>query len=180
MVVAVLVLDMALDAVSEVVVAGNAGVGGCDVAVAVGSSGPGLGGQRVRWGAMARPGSECRHLQGAGGSFWARNGVVVVVDDIVGVVDDGCACVARGDMAAGGGDNGVAVGLSLRAVCITASAVQVEVVWEAVSTVVGPHLIIQASCSAVLPLSSPSLSPFSYPSRLPSSSVAVLAFLIVL
>jgi hypothetical protein len=32
-VVAVLVLDTALDAVSEVVVAGNAGVGGCDVVV---------------------------------------------------------------------------------------------------------------------------------------------------
>ena len=99
-----------------------------------------------------------------------------MVDDVVGIVDGSCACVARGDVAAGGGDNGVAVGSSLGAVCITASAVQVEVVWEAVSTIVGPHLIIQASRSAVLPLSSPSLSPFSYPSRLPSSSVAVLAF----
>ena len=52
-VVAVLVLDTALDTVSEVVVAGNAGVGSCDVAVAVGGSGPRLGGQRVCWGAMA-------------------------------------------------------------------------------------------------------------------------------
>jgi hypothetical protein len=38
-VVVVWVLDTALDVVSEVVVAGNAGVGGCDVAVARGVSG---------------------------------------------------------------------------------------------------------------------------------------------
>ena len=105
--------------------------------------------------------------------------VAAVVND-VGCADGGCAGVISSDVAAGCGDDGLVAVSSLGAVCITALAVGVEVVWEAVSTMVGPHLVIQASRSAILPLSSPSLSPFSYPSRLPSSSVAVLAFLIVL
>ena len=68
---------------------------------------------------MARPGSECCRLQGAGGSFWAQNRVVVVVDVVVGVVDGGCACVARGDVAA----------LGKALVCLTSVWVAVSAVW---------------------------------------------------
>ena len=51
-----------------------------------------------------------------------------MVDDVVGIVDGGCACVARGDMAASGGNNGVAVGSLRGVVCIMASTVEGEVV----------------------------------------------------
>jgi hypothetical protein len=78
------------------------------------------------------------------------------------------------------GDDRLVAVLSLGAICIMALAVGVEVVWEAISTMIGSCLIIQVSHSAILPLSSPLLSPFSYPSHLPSSSVTVLTFLIVL
>ena len=63
---ALCVLDETLAVVSEVVATGFVAIAGCDVAVASGSSGLGLGGQRVRWGAIARLRSECHRLQGAG------------------------------------------------------------------------------------------------------------------
>jgi hypothetical protein len=173
---AVWVLDTALVAVSGAVAAGNVGTGGCDVAAAVGGSGC----ERSGWGVVSRLGSECRRLRRAGGCFEGRDeAVVTVVDDVVDV-DGGCAGDVSSDVAGSGGNGGLVVGSSKGAVCITASSVAVGVVWDAVSMVVGPSLVVQASRSAVLPRSSPSFSPFSYPSRLPSSSVAILEFLIVL
>ena len=59
--------------------------------------------------------------------------VVAVVDDVV-VVDGGCAGVVSDDVAVGGGDDEL-VRVSLwGAVCVTALAVVVEVVWVSAST----------------------------------------------
>jgi hypothetical protein len=121
----------------------------------------------------------------------------VAVDDVVGVVDGGCASVAAGDMAvvtglisgvlgAGvslqaceaasqvlGGSVDVPASFSRRghssldAVCVTASAIVVIVVWVlelVVTLAVSLCFVSQVSRSAVLPRSSPSFSPFSYPS----------------
>jgi hypothetical protein len=57
---AVCMLDGALDAVSEAVVAGNVGSGGCDVVTAMGRSGRGGRGWGLGWGAVGRLGSVCR------------------------------------------------------------------------------------------------------------------------
>jgi hypothetical protein len=54
---------------------------------------------------------------------------VVVVVDVVGVVDGGCAAVVEGDVVGIGGDDGLVVVSSWCIVCVTASAVLVEVVW---------------------------------------------------
>ena len=87
MVAAVWVLDETLAVVSELAVAGITAVVGSDVVLAMGSFECEMGGCRVCRGAIARPGSECRHLQGAGSGFGAGDEVVVVVDDVVGVDD---------------------------------------------------------------------------------------------
>jgi hypothetical protein len=197
------VLDEAIAVVSEAVAAAVTAVVGGDVAVGTGGSGCERRGWEACWGAIALPGSECCRLRGAGSRFGAGEGmVVVVVDD----TDGGCAAVINGDVADGSGGDGW-VGVSSRGVvCVRESTVEVEVVWVPSSIVTlavdsvctsasiptfwscvccsshlsGPCLISQLSRSAALPRSSPSFSPFSCPSRLPSSSIAVLAFLIVL
>ena len=205
MVVGIWMLGEALAVVSGVVATGVAAVVGSDMAVGLGGSGCGTQGWEACWGAMARPGSECHRLRGAGSRFGAGEGVVVVDNDI-GVVDGGCAAVVSGDVAHRGGDGGLWAVSSRGAICTKVSAVEVGVVWVPASIVTlavdsvctsasiptfwscvcrsshlsGPCLISQLSRSAALPRSSPSFSPFSCPSRLPSSSVAVLAFLIVL
>ena len=77
---------------------------------------------------------------------------MVVVNDVVGVVDGGCAGVVSDDVADSGGDEGLVAGwgtvsvdvptsLSGRggssqvAAWVTASAVEVDVVWELESAV---------------------------------------------
>ena len=58
---------------------------------------------------------------------------MVAVDDDVGVVDEGCAGVVSNDVAVGSGDDEL-VRVSLwGAVCVTALAVVVEVVWVSAS-----------------------------------------------
>ena len=58
---------------------------------------------------------------------------MVAVDDDVGVVDGGCAGVVSNDVAVGGSDDEL-VRVSLwGAVCVTALAVVVEVVWVSAS-----------------------------------------------
>jgi hypothetical protein len=102
-VVVVWVLDAALLIISGVVVAGNVGVGGCDVVIARGGSGCEQRGWGLRWGAVGRPGRECCHSKGAGGSFEAGEKLLVaVVDDVVNIYG-GCVAVVSGDMEAGEG-----------------------------------------------------------------------------
>ena len=155
------------------------------------------------WGSISRLSRVCHRFRDAGGSFSAGDRkVVVVVDDVVivdgsvSVADGGCAGIVNGDVAGVGGDEGLGVVSSRGVVCIKASTVVVRVLESIVSRVIGsicaPSLIptfcgcirgstqlpalrfvSHASHSVVLPHSSPSLSPFSYPSRLPSSSVVL-------
>ena len=62
--------------------------GCCDVVFEGGCSRCGVGGQGVCWGAIGSLGSQYCCLRGAGGSFGARN---KVVDNVVGVINGGCA-----------------------------------------------------------------------------------------
>jgi hypothetical protein len=94
------VLDAALDTVSEAVAAFSVGVGGCDVAVERRGSGCELRGWGLRWSAVGRPGRECRRTRGTGGRFEAGEEVFVVVVDVVGNVDGGCAAIVSGNVAA--------------------------------------------------------------------------------
>ena len=57
------------------------------------------GGWGLSWRTADSSGSRCCRSKGPGGGFEAGR-TVVVVDDVVGVVDGGCACIARGDVAA--------------------------------------------------------------------------------
>ena len=159
-VVVVRVLDAAVVVVFGPVAAGFAAIVGCDAAAATGGSGRKWRGWGLSRSAVGGAGSECHHVRHAGGCFEAGGKMVVVAVNNVDSADGGCAGVVHGDVADSGGD-GVAVGLSLGAVCIAASAVQVEVVWEAVSTMVGLRPVVRASHSAILPRSSPSFRPFS-------------------
>jgi hypothetical protein len=118
-------------------------VDGADVAVAIGGSGrEGRGWERC-CGAVVRPGGQCRRSRGLWGWFGAGEGMVVVVVDVVCVVDDGCACVARGDLASSGGVLGcvstvcVAVSVIRGVVCVLTSTVVAASVWQAVPLVLG-------------------------------------------
>jgi hypothetical protein len=138
---------------------------------------------------VGRPGNVLRRSGGPGGRSEAVGGVQMVVDDDIVVVDGSCAAVASGDVAHVGGVDGL-VGVSLGgAVCVTALAVVVDIVcalesvvtlavgsvcisasiptfWNRVprsSHLSGPCFVSQLSRSAVLPLSSPSFTPFLYP-----------------
>ena len=127
-------LDTALVVVSWGVVAGIVAVVNSDVAVEWRGSGCKTGGCVLRWGAMGWPGIECHCFGGAGGQFEAGEGMVVVVVDIVGIIDGGCATVVSDDVAVGSGDDKL-VRVSLwGAICVTALAVVVEVVWVSAST----------------------------------------------
>ena len=96
---AVWVLDEALAVISELAVVDAAVVVGGDVAVATGGSGCKRRGWRLGCGGVGWSGGWCRHSRGVGGGFEAVEEVVVVVDDVVGVVDGGCAAVVDGDVA---------------------------------------------------------------------------------
>jgi hypothetical protein len=116
------VLDEARFVVWGAVAAVVVTIVGSGVAVVTGGSGCEMRGWEACWGAMAQPGSECRRLRGAGSRFGAGEGVVVVVDDIVGVIDGGCAAVVSGDVAHRGGDGGLWAVSSRGAVCTKVSA----------------------------------------------------------
>jgi hypothetical protein len=144
---------------------------------------------------LGRSGSVCHRFPDVRGGSEAGDRVVVVVDNSVDAVDGGV------DVVGSGGDGDLA-GISLWAVvCVTESAVEVEMVWELESTVQlsivwvlvsivmlavgsvcisasiptfwnrvprsshlsGPCFVSQLSRLAVLPLSSPSFTPFLYP-----------------
>ena len=64
-----------------------------DVAASVGSSGLDKGGWEGGWCAVDWPGIQCCHSVAAGSGFGARDRVVVVVDDVVGVIDGSCAAL---------------------------------------------------------------------------------------
>jgi hypothetical protein len=86
-----------------------------DVAVAVGGPGSETSGHRVCRGAVGRLGRVCHRFRGAGSRFEAVDGVLVVVDDEVVVVDGadgGCADVVNGNVAALGGTGGGEAGRS--------------------------------------------------------------------
>jgi hypothetical protein len=127
------VLGEARVVVSEVVAAEVAAVVGSDVAVAMGGSGCETRSWGLGRGGLDRLGGVCRRLRDAGSSFEGGEKVVVVVVNDVGCADGGCAGVASSDVAAGCGDDGLVAVSSLGAVCITALAVGVEVVWELIS-----------------------------------------------
>jgi hypothetical protein len=82
----VFLLDTALDAVLEAVVAGIVDVGSCAVAVERRGSGCELRGWGLRWRAVGRLGSECRRTRGARGRFEAGNAVVWVLESTRSVV----------------------------------------------------------------------------------------------
>ena len=94
---------------------------------------------------MGPSGSEYCHLLGAGGSFGAKDGVVVVVGNVVGVVDGGCGAVARGDMAGVGGDGGLGIASLRGAICMPALTVVVVSVWVLESF----RAVISASFDAI-------------------------------
>jgi hypothetical protein len=118
-----------------VVVAAVAVVVSSDVAPTVGGSGREMGGWKACWGSVGRLGGGCCRSPDAGASFEAGNEVVVVVvvNNVVDI-DGGCAGVISGDAAHGGGDDGLVWVSSWGAVCIAASAVEVEAVWVVEST----------------------------------------------
>jgi hypothetical protein len=58
----VCVVAAALDAILEVVSVGDIGVGGCDMATAVGCSRCKMKGWGACWSAVGSPGSECRRF----------------------------------------------------------------------------------------------------------------------
>ena len=76
---------------------------GSDAAASSGRLKCGATSLEVCWGTADSSGSRCCRSKRPSGGFEARKVVVVVddvVDDVVGVFDGGCACVARGDVAA--------------------------------------------------------------------------------
>ena len=97
-----------------------------DMAVVTGGSGLDRRGWGLCWGAVDRPGGQWRRSRGAGGCSEAGEAVVVVVDDVVGVVDGGCADVVSGDVAGDSGGDGRSVASSRVVVCIRASTEVVE------------------------------------------------------
>jgi hypothetical protein len=162
------VLVVALVIVLDVVVAGVATVINGDMAVATGSLGCERRGWAVGWSAESWFGSEFHHTRVAGARFEAGREVVVVVVDVIGIIDGadgGCASIVSGDVAADGDVEGL-VGVvrdklggsvdilaffhscgggnsSLSAICITASMVELEVVWVLDSVVM---LVIVSIC----------------------------------
>jgi hypothetical protein len=105
------VLDASLVADVAVVVVGNVGVSGCDVATDKGGSGRELKSWELGWRGVGWSDSWWRHSRGAGGGFEAGKVVVVVVVDDVAVVDGGVDVadgggvgVVNGDVADGSGD----------------------------------------------------------------------------
>ena len=136
------VLDIAQVVVLQVVATVFVAVIGCDVEVAVGSSGCGTRGCRFCKGAVGQLGSVYRRSQGAEGCFEAGDEavmVVVVVDNIVGVIDGGCAGVVSGGVAALEGKGG----LVTRAMVAGGS----PQACEAMSQVLGSSVDIPASFS---------------------------------
>jgi hypothetical protein len=134
------VLDSALDAVSEAVVAGVVAVGGCDVALAVGCSGLERGGCGGCRSGLDRPGSVCRRFPDVRGSSEAGDRVVVVVDDsvdavdgVVDVADRGCVGIVGSDVAK---VRGGLVGLTK--------------VWVAISLVLGVVWVLESANDVVL------------------------------
>jgi hypothetical protein len=121
---AVWVLAAALVVVPEVVAARVAAVVGSDVAAEQRASGLERGGCGVCRGGVDRPGGVCHRFRGVWGWFEAGKEVVAVVDvvGVIDVADGGCAGVVSGD------GNGLARVSSRGAVCITASAVEADVV----------------------------------------------------
>jgi hypothetical protein len=110
-VVAVWVLDVALLIVSRVIAAVVAAVVGCDVVAERWGLGLDKRGWEPGWGAVGRLGSVFHRLQGARGSFGARDKVVEVVvnnvhnvDGSVNVADGGCVSIVNGDVADSSGD----------------------------------------------------------------------------
>jgi hypothetical protein len=176
------VLESALGAVSEVVVAAVTATVGGDVAAAQGGSRCGTGGWGLGWAAVDGPGEECRRFRIAAGRFDGGGGTLVAVVNGVGSRDvavTGCVGVVGRDVA-GAGEGWVVGtvrqgvvwdvlvvpvdvpaslsgrgGSSWSAVCVTASTVQVGVIWvqeSVVSRVVGSVCTpssIPTSCSCV-------------------------------
>jgi hypothetical protein len=105
-----------------------------DVAVAVSGSGCERRGWGLGWGAVGRLSSVCRRFRGVGSRFGAGDGLVVVVVDDVGNLDGGCAGVVSDDVADIAGVGGLVGVPSWGSVCIKASAVGLEAVWELVWT----------------------------------------------
>ena len=134
------------------------------------------------------------------------NDSIDAIDGGFNMADGGCAGVVNGDTAGTGGDGGLRRVSSRYIVCIWVSMVDVEVVcmlesvvmlairsvctfaslatfWSCIchsSHLSGLCFASHVSLSAFLPCSSPSFIPFLYPSRLPSSKIAVLPFSSVL
>jgi hypothetical protein len=105
----VFLLDTALDAVLEVVVAGVIDVGSYAMAVERRGSGCELRGWGRRWSAVGQLGSECHRSGGPGsGSAAGQDPVVVVVDVVVNVdvACGGCANIVNGAMAGNSGSGG--------------------------------------------------------------------------
>jgi hypothetical protein len=212
------VLESALGAVSEVVVAAVTATVGGDMAAAQGGSRCGMGGWGLGWAAVDGPGKECRHFRIAAGRFDGGGTLVAVVNGVDShdmAVWQGVYIVGRdvagsgagwglGTVGLGGSVDAMGVpvdvpaslsgrsGSSWSAVCVTASMVQVGVIWVqesigmlAVDPVCTPlltwihvcgltHLpwpcfISHASRSAVFPFSYASL-PITSLSSFPSSS----------
>jgi hypothetical protein len=154
--------DAALVITSDVVVVGVVGGGSCDMATAMGRSGRGWRGWGLCWGAGDRSGSQCCRSEGAGGCFEVGGEAVVVVGNGIGnrdVAVTECVGVVGRDVAGVGDGGGMKTvrqgvvwdrvrgsvdvpaslsgrgGSSWDAVCVTASTVEVEVVWVAASVV---------------------------------------------
>ena len=147
-----------------------------DMAALLGGSELEKGGWGGGWGAVGWPGIQFHCSGAAGGGFWAKDRVVVVVDNKVVIIDCSCAVVARGDMAhVGGVDRLVGVSLScmlvpqvlggsvdiptsfsscgslsLGTICIMALAVEVGVVCVAVDCHWGLSLSVCVAISWVV------------------------------
>ena len=143
-------LDETQVVVSRVVVTGVTVIVGRDVAVRKRGSGLERGGWRRCWCVVRWPGSECRRFRGAGSNFGAGDEAVVVVDDVVGVVDGGCAGVVSGGVAALEGQGG----LETRAVGSFSVWVASSVVVVVVCIPKSMQSIVSAFFSKVTPLSS--------------------------
>ena len=130
-------LDETLAVVSGVVAAVVAVVVGDDAVAAMGGSGRQGRGWDGCCRSVGRLGGVCRRFRGVRGWFRAGEGMVVVVNDDlvvvdvgVDVADGGCAVVASCDVAPSSGGRGFGTVSSRGAVCVAVSTEVVEVVWE--------------------------------------------------